>query len=57
VSFTDDFLVDGEPVGSVRQAPAYPLQMMVAVFHFPDKATAAPAQHVPELAVDWIRGR
>ena len=57
MSFTDDFLVDGEPVGSVRQAPAYPLQMMVAVFHFPDKATAAPAQHVPELAVDWIRSR
>ena len=32
------------------------MQMMVAVFDFPDKATSAPADHVPELAVDWIRG-
>ena len=52
-----DFLLDGQPVKTVHQAPAYPLQMMVAVFDFPDKATAAPAHHVPELAVDWIRSR
>jgi len=51
-----DFVVDGEPIKTVQQAPAYPLQMMVGVFDFPDKATAAPAHHVPELAVDWIRG-
>ena len=41
----------------MQQAPAYPPQMMVALFDFPDKATAAPAHHVPEHAVDWIRGR
>ncbi len=37
-----DFLLDGEHVRSVHQAPDYPMQMMVAVFDFPDKATAAP---------------
>ena len=32
------------------------MQMMVAVFDFPDKAELAPPGHVPELAVDWVRG-
>jgi hypothetical protein len=27
----------------------------VAVFDFPDKADAAPANHVPLLAVDYVR--
>ena len=52
-----DFLVDGEQVKSVEQAPAYPMQMMIAVFDFPEKADASPpADHVPLLAVDWVRG-
>jgi hypothetical protein len=51
-----DFLVDGEHVETVHQAPAYPMQMMVAVFDFPAKAAAAPPDHVPLLAVDRIRG-
>jgi hypothetical protein len=51
-----DFLVDGEHVKTVHEAPAYPMQMMVAVFDFPDKAGSAPPDHVPELAVDRIRG-
>ena len=51
-----DFLVDGAPVKTVHQAPDYPMQMMVAVFDFPDKAELAPPDHVPELAVDWVRG-
>jgi hypothetical protein len=50
-----DFTIDGEHVKRVGQAPDYPMQMMVAVFDFPDKP--GPADHVPELAVDWIRGR
>jgi hypothetical protein len=50
-----DFLVDGDQVRTVHQAPDYPLQMMVAVFDFPDKADAAPADHVPLLAVDYVR--
>jgi hypothetical protein len=52
-----EFLVDGEPVKTVEQAPAYPVQAMVAVFDFPEKdSTGEHGEHVPELAVDWIRG-
>lgn len=51
-----DFLVDGDHVKTVRQAPGYPMQMMVAVFDFPDKAGSVPPDHVPELAVDHVRG-
>ena len=50
-----DFLVDDRHVRSVDQAPDYPMQMMVAVFDFPAKADAAPADHVPLLAVDYVR--
>lgn len=49
-----DVLVDGERVKTVEQAPDYPMQMIVAVFDFPDKE--GPAGHVPELAVDFVRG-
>jgi hypothetical protein len=49
-----DFVIDGEPVKTVRQAPDYPLQLMIAVFDFPEKG--GPADHVPLLAVDWVRG-
>jgi hypothetical protein len=52
-----DFLVDGEHVRTVHQAPAYPMQMMVAVFDFPDRDGASEhADHVPQLAVDYVRG-
>jgi len=50
-----DFLIDGRRVKTVEQAPDYPTQMMVAVFDFPAKAASAPPDHVPELAVDYIR--
>jgi hypothetical protein len=53
-----NFLIDGRDVQTVHQAPGYPMQMMVAVFDFPAKAGAAShADHVPELAVDYVRGR
>jgi len=52
-----DLLVDGGSRRSVPQAPAYPMQMMIAVFDFPDHPSAADhADHVPLLAVDWVRG-
>jgi hypothetical protein len=50
-----DFLVDGRQVRTVQQAPDYPMQMIAAVFDFPAKADAAPADHVPLLAVDYVR--
>ena len=48
-----DFLVDGEHVKTVHEAPDYPMQMMVAVFDFPEKGGP---EHVPALAVDLVRG-
>ena len=51
-----DFLIDGERVKTVAQAPDYPMQMMVAVFDFPEKAGEAPPDHVPELVVDRVTG-
>jgi hypothetical protein len=48
-----DFLVDGEHVKTVHEAPDYPMQMMVALFDFPD---GGESDHVPMLAVDYIRG-
>jgi Glycosyl hydrolases family 16 len=49
-----EFFVDGARVRSVEQAPGYALQLMVAVFDFPEKP--GPPEHVPMLAVDWVRG-
>jgi hypothetical protein len=50
-----DFLIDGERIKTVDQAPDYPMQMMIAVFDFPAKA-APGDDHVPEFAVDYVRG-
>ena len=41
-----DILVDGRHVKTVDEAPDYPMQMMVALFDFPDKADSAPPDHV-----------
>ena len=52
-----DFLVDGEHVKTVEQAPAYPMEIIVAVFDFPEHAGASDhADHVPQLAVDYVGG-
>jgi Glycosyl hydrolases family 16 len=52
-----DFFVDGEHLRTIQQAPAYPMQMMIAVFDFPETPGAAElAAHVPELGVDYVRG-
>jgi Glycosyl hydrolases family 16 len=52
-----DFSIDGEPIKTVRRAPDYPMQMMVAVFDFPaHEAAEEHAGHVPQLAVDYVRG-
>lgn len=51
-----DFSVDGRLVRTVPQSPAYPMQMMIAVFDFPDWTTPETADHVPVLEVDHVRG-
>jgi Glycosyl hydrolases family 16 len=52
-----DFLIDGKRLKTVEQAPDYPMQMMVAVFDFPDHREASAHEgHVPLLAIDYVRG-
>lgn len=53
---TVDFLVDGALVRSCAGPPAYPLQLMVAVFDFPEPSTGDDADAVPALVVDHVRG-
>ena len=51
-----DFLVDGVLVRSVPAPPSYPMQVMLAVFDFPEESTGEDADAVPELVVDRLRG-
>jgi hypothetical protein len=50
------FSVDGVPVRRVEVTPDYPVQALLAVFDFPEKAVPGEPHVVPELVVDWIRG-
>jgi hypothetical protein len=50
------FSVDGEQVRTCPAPPTYPLQVMVAVFDFPEWSTGNDDQLVPELVVDSISG-
>lgn len=49
------FLVDGRPVRTVGTAPDYPMQTMLAVFDFPDRAVPGEPYVEPELVIDHIR--
>ena len=46
------FLVDGAPIRSCSGAPSYPMQLMLAVFDFPDGGAG---EHVPTFTVDYVR--
>ena len=48
-----EFSVDGEHVRTCARPPLYPLQVMIAVFDFPDWLGDA---SVPALEVEWIGG-
>jgi hypothetical protein len=50
------FSVDGTPVRTIGQSPNYPVQLMLAVFDFPDKATGADDVPVPEMIVSHVLG-
>lgn len=50
------FYVDGTLVRQCPQPPSYPMQVMLAVFDFPDKSAGADADAVPALVVDYLRG-
>jgi len=51
-----DFFVDGDRVRSCRRPPSYPMQIMLAVFDFPEESTGDDAAAVPWLIVDYLRG-
>ncbi len=48
-----EFSVDGEHVRTCARPPTYPMQVMIAVFDFPDWPGDA---SVPALEVEWIGG-
>jgi beta-glucanase (GH16 family) len=50
-----DFLVDGELARSCAHPPSYRMQMMLAVFDFPEESTGDDADAVPSLVVDHVR--
>jgi hypothetical protein len=49
------FLLDGEQIRTVNQAPNYPMLLIIGVFDFPDRA-APGDDHVPELLVRRVTG-
>ncbi len=52
------FSVDGHHIRTCPQSPDYPMQLMLAVFDFPDWGTPGdPAPPTPELIVSSVRGR
>jgi hypothetical protein len=51
------FLVDGEPVKTVRQSPAYPMQLMLSLYEFPADGADPRDRGYPKAAVvDYVRG-
>lgn len=57
-----DLLLDGVVVRTTAQSPAYPMQLILGVFDFPDRATAAQRDGrepvpTPELVVERVSGR
>ena len=51
-----DFLVDGDLLRSCPRPPSYPMQLMLAVFDFPDEPTDEDPDVTPALVVDYLRG-
>lgn len=50
------FTVDGEVVRRCAGPPTYPMQVMVAVYDFPEWSVGGDDHLVPELVVDHIAG-
>lgn len=50
------FLVDGRRVRTCPAPPAYPMQMMIAVFDFPAESAGDDAHLVPALVVEHLTG-
>jgi hypothetical protein len=48
--------VDGVVVRHCAGPPTYPVQLMLAVFDFPERSTGDDTEPVPELVVDRVEG-
>jgi beta-glucanase (GH16 family) len=48
--------VDGRPVRRCGPPPSYRMQLMLAVFDFPERASDDDQDAVPELVVERVRG-
>jgi hypothetical protein len=49
------FEVDGEVIRQCPRPPAYPMQLMLAVFDFPDRSVGDDDDLTPEFIVDHVR--
>ena len=53
------FFVDGDLVKTVRQSPAYPMQLMLGVYEFPSQhedAQRPPGAYPKAFVIDYVRG-
>jgi hypothetical protein len=52
------FFVDGELVKTVPQSPAYPMQLMLGIYEFPEEEgmEPAPSEYPKAFVVDYVRG-
>jgi hypothetical protein len=51
------FFVDGELVKTVHQSPAYPMQLMLSIYDFPEERAAAdPSRYPKSFVVERVRG-
>jgi hypothetical protein len=52
------FSVDGRPVKTAHQSPAYPMQLMLGIYEFPTEDTepASDETYPKEFVVDHVRG-
>ena len=50
------FFVDGHSMKTVRQSPAYPMQLMLSLYDFPPDGGADAGVYPKELVVDYVHG-
>jgi len=51
------FFVDGDPVKTVEQSLAYPMQLMLSIYEFPRLDADEPTRPYPKaFVVDYVRG-
>ncbi len=52
-----EFFLDGDRYRTVEQAPDYPMQLIIGVFHYPASAAVFGTSEVPQLTVHRVTGR